>query len=110
MSFESFYGNTEDDKEKLPERVEIISMLKNRGIEDPEVKASLIKYVEAQELLIDNLEDNEERIEVTLHMAEIYFEGGYKEYAIESLEEIMETNVSEELFERIRNIYERFIL
>lgn len=105
MSFENFNNN---ESLEIPSRDEIINILKNKGIEDPGVVKKLQKYAEAQEALADISEETEERLKVALHMSEIYFEGGYKEYAIESLEEMMEAPISDGLREQIEETYDRF--
>lgn len=105
MSFENFNNN---ESPEVPTRDEIINILKNKGIEDPEVVKKLQEYAKAQEFLADISNETEERLEVALHMAEIYFEGGYREYAIESLDEILMAPISDDLRQRIANIYDRF--
>lgn len=105
MSFENFNNN---ESLEIPTRDEIINILTNKRIEDPEVIKKLQEYAKAQETLADISNKTEERLEVALHMAEIYFESGYREYAIESLEEILMIPISDDLRQRIEDIYDRF--
>jgi len=76
-------------QEKIPPTREIVvEALTNRGIDDPEVKAMLIEYAEIQEIATDMLGGHYAHEEVAIHMAELYFDANYKEYAVESLEEM----------------------
>ncbi len=48
--------------------------------------------------------------EVALHMAQIYFDANYREYALECLDELQnETVISDELYERIDSIRETML-
>lgn len=74
-----------------PSREQVVEMLTNRGIEDQEVKDMLIQYQIAQEQIADILDSQYKHEEVVIHMAELYFDANYREYAIESLEELIDT-------------------
>jgi|SRR3989344_106124 len=98
---------------ELPTREEVISILRDRGIDDPEVKRLLLAYESVGEATADALDQSqeitEERIKMALEMAKIYFEAGYKEYAIQSLEELLLVNESVEMFKTIQNELDRML-
>ena len=92
----------EESEPNLLTREEMVNALKDRGIEDPEVKESLIQYQITQEHLTYTVESGQdENPRLALHMAEIYFEGNYREYAIESLNELLSLNLSDEVLEEV---------
>lgn len=90
----------EDNFEKIPTREEVISMLIDRGIDDPEVKTALLKYDEVCRATVEALdEDGRERLNHSIDMARLYFEANYREYAIESLQELLMADLSDDMYE-----------
>lgn len=81
MKFESF--------EKIPpSRDKVVEILINQGIDDLEAKAILTEYVIEQEQLSDINKGPYAHEKVALHMAVLYFDAHYAEYALESLDEL----------------------
>lgn len=82
----------------LPTREELVSALRDRGINDPKVKAMLVEYVRNLETLTDCPEDNimgeSEKVKQAIHMSQIYFDSNYKEEAIENLTELLEQGIA----------------
>jgi|SRR3989338_9042501 len=93
-----------------PTREVVVEALKNKGIDDTEVLELLLAYVVAQEEITDMLGGENKHEEVAIHMAEIYFDANYREYAVESLtemEEMEEIGMSESVLRRIREVKKR---
>lgn len=92
----------EESEPNLLTREEMIGMLRDRGIEDSEVKEKLIQYQVTLEQLTCTAEfGDDENIRLAIHMAEIYYEGNYREYAIESLNELLSLNLSDEVEDEV---------
>jgi lipopolysaccharide biosynthesis regulator YciM len=93
----------------LPNREKVLSLLRDRGINDQEVKDALIEYVRVLETISDAIGDESERVRVVVHMSKIYFEDGYKTEAIENLSELLEqgVNISDELVNEIYNALDK---
>ncbi len=97
-----------------PTREMVVEALTNKGIDDPEVIAMLSKYAISQEQIGETLGGEFPHEEVAIHMAELYFDANYREYAIESLDEMEEWLVSnedmyEELLEKLRTVRKRML-
>lgn len=83
-------------------RDEMVGMLRDRGINDPEVKEHLIQYQITLEHLTYTAESGQdENPRLAIHMAKIYFEANYIEYAIESLKELLDLNLSDEVLDEV---------
>jgi uncharacterized protein with PhoU and TrkA domain len=93
----------------LPNREKVLSLLRDRGINDQEVKNALIEYVRVLETISDAIGDESERVRVVVHMSQIYFEAGYKTEAIENLSELLEqgVNISDGLINEIYDALDR---
>lgn len=61
-------------------------LLREKGIEDPEVKDLLIQWTIEQEKRVEGSGDSESPIRFNLRRARLYFEAGYTEEAIENFE------------------------
>jgi hypothetical protein len=73
-----------------PTREAVVDALKNRNLEDPEVKALINAYAEAREKEANEHGGQYAPQEVVIHMCQIYFDSEkYRDYAIESLIEMM---------------------
>ena len=85
-------------------------MLTNRGIDDQEVKDMLIQYQIAQEQIADTLDSQYKHEEVGIHMAELYFDANYREYGLESMEELLnELSVDHELYPKFEAARQRML-
>ena len=97
----------------LPNREEIVSALRDRGINDLEVKAMLVEYVRNLETMTDCPEDNilgdSEKVKQAIHMSQIYFDSNYKQEAIENLTELLEQGIGvpQDLIEEIYDALDR---
>ncbi len=87
-----------------PTREMAVEMLANRGIDDQEVKDVLIAYAKCQEETTDLIDGEYPHEEVALHMAQVYFDANYREYALECLDELEMLSLSDELYNRIDRI------
>ena len=103
--------STPNFESDLPTREEVITILRDRGIDDPEAKKLLLAYDTLGRILTDATDDqetiNKERFKRVIEMAGIYFEAGYREYAVESLEELSFSSQSDEMMDAIRNELEK---
>jgi hypothetical protein len=99
--------NAPDFERGLPTRDEVITLLRNKGIDDPETTQALLDYDMVGRTLSDVAEDTEqnntERFQRVIEMAKIYYEGGYMEYARQSLEELSFASQSDEMMDMIHD-------
>jgi len=105
MSFEE--SPTPEEGEKISNYAEAIDYLRREG-EGGAKCGPFQDFVEREEKKVEN---HIQGLELAFRLAAVYYMAGFKEYALESLEEIEETEkyIAEEtdLFTRLRKIKEK---
>lgn len=85
MEQEPTFENKENSEQQL------IRLLKEKGIEDPEVRNLLDSWTREQEKQVEQSDDYEfEQIQFNLRRARLYFEAGFVENAFENFEDARE--------------------
>ncbi len=84
--------------------------IKFLGIDDPDAKAVMAKWRNEEDKEIKNTPEDD-RLDAEIHSliyeAEIYFDAGYLEKAIESLEEARDTALNEKMFDVVPKIIDK---
>lgn len=75
---------TIENEENLEQQV--IILLKEKGVEDPEARDILIRWTIEQEIQVENSNDPEAPIQFNLRRARLYLEAGLTEGAFENFE------------------------
>ncbi len=109
-------GGPDTHRESSPSEKElIINALRKDGIENPKVKEMLILWVTEQEEKVNSNKNKSEFIEARINLeiekAKIYYAGGYKDEAYDTLNEAMNESDSEDrpdLTEKIQNEIRNF--
>ena len=102
MEKEPIFENENNPEQQ--EEQQLIQMLKERGIEDPEVKNTLITLIIKQEAEVEKLNDSVATIQLNLRIARLYFEAGYTEEAFDNFEDVRKQadyEQEEELYQAI---------
>lgn len=74
------------ERDESPEH-KLATLLKEKGLEDPEAKDFLIKWTREQEKQVEESSDPEASIQFELKRARLFLEAGLEEYAFESFED-----------------------
>lgn len=74
------------ENEESPEQ-QLVWLLKEKGVEDPEARKFLDNWTREQEKLVEQSDDYHlEQIQFNLRRARLYFEAGYVDEAFENFE------------------------
>lgn len=108
MSFENpvFEEGKEQKEEGTFSYREASDYLREAG-EDGAKSESFQKFVKQKEEEADAVDNHVPRLVMSLRMAVVYYLSGFREYAIESLEEIEEADITEYLRAGIEEIKEK---
>lgn len=108
MSFEN--PAFEEEREKKEKEIfgyeDAVDYLIGTG-EDGAKSEPFQKFVEQKQEETDAINDHVPRLVMSLRMAAVYYLAGFREYAMESLEEIEEADMAEDLRAGIEEIKEK---
>ncbi len=84
MEKEPTFGNKENSEEQL------VRLLKEKGVENPEVRNSLVSWTLEQEKRVEQSDDYRlEQIKLNLLRADVYRKAGYMKEALENLQDAL---------------------